>query len=366
VTLDFEISGRQGASGGSKRRAHVHAVNTVTGAHNALVVVTKNLQNFVPTIVPFLNDSFGNSMNQAVAFTDTPELIIDGGSGGTEWTGTANQGTWNFADSGKTTITAALNNDNATFDDAGTIDMSVYTAISGLVDLDTYNPTQNTMTIQFGLAGAPLGNSVDLDDYINVGNFSEQAFAIPKEDLGISLLTVDEMTITILRSGGTKPTVKFDDIQIEKTGSPIVFKVSAAANQSDLHVKKVRFLIADAHTGIVTGSTTTYPTMPGVAYDQILGLSALTIGIVVQIVLDGIITISVSIKQLSEMIGIGADIVSLTSDGTNTFLVLELTFSEPVILKRGQRDTSFISVTINDDLSGLLLFTGAARGAYEV
>lgn len=345
---------------------HVHGFKTVHGQHAGFVVLTDPLRNFIPTVVPFINELFGNQMNQAISFGGTPELITDGGSGGTEWTGTANQGTWNFADSGKTTITSALNNDSATFDDAGTIDMSGYTAISGLVDLDTYNAAQNTIVIQFGLAGIALGNSVDLDDYINVSDFSEQAFAIPKEDLGINELVVDEMSITVLRSGGTKPTIKFDNIQIEETGTPAVFKVSAAENQSDLHVKKVRFLIADAHTGIVTGSTTTYPTMPGIAYDKILGLSALTIGIVVQIVLDGVITTAVSIKQMSDMIGIGADVVTLTSDGTNTFMVLELEFSETIVLKRGQENTSFISLTINDDLSGLLLFTGAARGAYEV
>jgi len=365
MPLETRITGSRGKSS-EVLEVHVHPTETSTGLHSGLLTLTKSLQNFTPTIIPFINETFGNQMNQAITFSGSPELILDGGSGGTEWTGTANAGTWNFADSGKTTITAALNNDNATFDDAGTIDMSGHTAITGLVDLDTYNAAQNTIVIQFGLAGVALGNSVNLDDFIDTGNCAEQAFVIPKANLGIDSLTVDEMTITILRSGGTKPTIKFDDIQIEQTGTPAVFKVFAPASKSDLHVKKLRFLFADALTGIVTGSTTTYPTMPGVAHDKILALSALTNGIIVQIVLAGSVSVSANLKQLSDMLGIGADIMSLTSDGTNTFLTLELEFSEPVLLKRGKDTTDFISITINDDLSGLLLFTGAARGAFEI
>ena len=159
MSVDTRIIGGRGRNS-ELLEAHVHPIETATGSHAGLVVLTKSLQTFTPTLLPFLNDTFGNSMNQNITFSGTPELITDGGSGGTEWAGTANQGTWNFADSGKTTITSALNNDNATFDDAGTIDMSTHTAISGLVDLDTYNPTQNTIVIQFGLAGILVTTTV--------------------------------------------------------------------------------------------------------------------------------------------------------------------------------------------------------------
>ena len=37
-----------------------------------------------------------------------------------------------------------------------------------------------------------MGNSIDLNDYIDTGNFAEQPFVIPKADLGISYCEVNE------------------------------------------------------------------------------------------------------------------------------------------------------------------------------
>jgi len=339
--------------------AHVHPFEAANVGHSGVVTLSKSLQNFTPNVIPFSNDLFGSQMNQNVIFGGTPELIHDGQAVGV-WTPTANAGIWNFADSAKITITSANNNDSATFDDSGTIDMNDYTSITGKVDLDTYNVANHSIDIQFGLAGELLGNFINLNNYIDTGDFSEQGFVIPKIDFGINSLTIDEMTITIRRSGGSKPTVKFDDIQIEETGSPAVFKVFSSRD-SDFYIKKLRFLFADALAGTLADGT-----MPALSYDKILGLSALTNGIVVQIIQNGEIDSSFNLKQFSDMQLIGADILSSISDGTNTFVILELEFSETVILKTNKPNSSFISITINDDLSGLLLFTGAARGAYEV
>lgn len=80
-----------------------------------------------PIALAFSNETIGRSMNQNVTFGGTPELIFDGGSGGTEWSNTSS-GTWNFADSGKVTITNGVSGNFAKFDDAGTIDPSAYTS----------------------------------------------------------------------------------------------------------------------------------------------------------------------------------------------------------------------------------------------
>lgn len=352
MALDVRLVGPQTNTSGV-REVHVTKYDNFAGEHSGLEVLTTRFQNFIPTVLPFINSTFGNQMNQAIAFGGVAELIHDGQAVGV-WAPVANAGTWNFADSAKITITSANHNDSATFSDATTTDMAGYTAITGKVDLDTYNPSNHNILMQFGFEGVPVGNSVNLEDYIDTGDFAEQGFAIPKADLGITSTVVDEMTITIERAGGSKPTIKFDDIQIEQTGTPAVFKVFAPHDKSDLHVKKVRFLLAD----VVTGAA-------GQSYDQILAVTALTNGIVVQIVKDGVVTTAVNIKDLSDMIQIGATIVTERDDGTNTFLALELEFSETVVLKRGQETRDFISITINDDLSGLLLFTGVARGAYE-
>ena len=170
------------------RDAHTHSFD----GHTGLLVYTRPHERFIPEVHPFLNPSFGQAMNQNVTFGGTPEIIHNGGTS-VEWTGTAIQGTWNFADTGKVSLTAAENNDSATFSEETptTIDLSGFTALTGKVDLDIYNSVNNTLIIVFDLAGVPVGNSVNLDVYIDTGNFTEQSFAIPKADMGLTGQLVD-------------------------------------------------------------------------------------------------------------------------------------------------------------------------------
>lgn len=288
------------------------------------------------TIVPLLNSTFGADMNQNVTFGGTPEVILDGAGGG--WTPTANQGSWNFTDAGKVTITTASNNDNATWDDAGTIDMNSYTAISGKVDLDSYDPLVNSVIVQFGLAGTPLGNSVNLNNYIDTGNFSEQSFVIPKADLGISTLTVDEMIITILRTGGTRPTIKFDDWQIEETGAPATFTYQPDGSQRRKLVA-LKVMMAD-NTTIASD------------YNELLGVTTLTNGVGVTAQSEGNVVFAGNFTRLIDFISIPNSVYDTSVGGTNTWLSVNFPFSGHEVVLSGQ-DGDNVSLTINDDLSGL-------------
>ena len=363
--LPVNIVGIQGPGGAMEIEAHVHPFTTNTGKHVGLVTLSHPLLEFDPEFHPFLNDTFGTAMNQNVTFSGTPELIFDGGSGGSEWTATAIAGVWNFADSGKVTITAANSLDNAIWDDSGTIDMSGRTAITGKVDLDTYNSVNNSIILQFGLAGVDVGNSVDLNDFIDTGDFAEQSFAIPKVDFGLDAQTVDDMDITIIRLAGTKPTIKFDDFQIEETGTPAVFKATTPGG-TRFHVTEIRIVIADNITGITTvAGATENATVPNLAYDDFMGItSPLTNGVVFARVQNSELVFSINIKQLGDFLSTGSDIVNHVSDGTNTFITLLIKFPKPIILD-GDKD-DFLSFTVNDNLSGLLQFTAATRGALEM
>lgn len=337
----------------------LHSRDSIVGG----VVYADDLVQLTPQVRPFFNSSFGVAMNQDVSFGGTPELILDGGSGGTEWTGTANAGTWDFAATGKCTITSANNNDSATFDDAGTIDMNNFTAISGKVDLDTYNPLgpeSNTILIQFGLAGALLENSINLNDYIDTGNFSEQNFVIPKADLGISSLTVDEMTITLTRVGGVRPTIKFDDIQIEQTGNPAVFSVAPEPGVR-FHIERLRFTFADNITGITTvAGATENATHVNLDYSTLLGVASLSNGISFQRTQGGVIQFSGTFKNIGDFLGRSFDKKVLIGNGTNAFLVLENKIRFPIVLDGDTQDN--MTLNINDDLSGLIRFTALAGG----
>lgn len=302
-------------------------------------------------------------MNQNITFGGTPEIIHNGGTS-TEWTGTAIAGTWNFADSGKVTITSANNNDEASFAEESptTIDMSGFTALTGKVDLDIYNLANNSIILAFDVAGASVGNSVDLNDYIDTGNFTEQGFVIPKADLGLTTQLLDGMTIAMTRLGGTKPTVKFDDIQFEQTGTPAVFQATTPL-ETRYHIDKIRFVMADALDAFVTvAGATENATLPALSYDKLLGVSALSNGIVFQRVQGGEVLFSVALKQLSDFLSFST-ITNAISDGTNTFISMEMDFFEPIVLEGGPGN--FLSLTISDNLSGLLQFTAATRGALE-
>lgn len=356
--LTLRIAGIQGNSS-EVIDAHVHRFSTQRSTHGGLVVLTKGLLEFNPeSFKPFLNDTFGGAMNQNVSFSGSPELILDGGTGGTEWAATALSGTWNFADSGKATITSANNNDAARFDDAGTIDMSSHTALTGKVDLDTYNSASNGMTVQFGLAGVLLGNPIELNNFIDTGVFSEQAFVIPKEDFGVQALTVDEITITITRTGGAKPTVKFDDWQIEQTGTPLVF-TATTPEATRFHVKELRLTIVDALAGTLTDGT-----MPALAYNKILDLSALTNGFIIRRIKNGKVLVAITVKQIGDLLSVGANLENVISDGTNTFVNISITFPEPIVLEGGEGN--LLSITINDNLLGLVQFTAVLRGSSEI
>lgn len=288
------------------------------------------------------------------------------------WVGTASGGTWNFADSGKITITLADNNDRADFEnDTGPptqswdVSKNGFTTFTGKVDLDTYNATNNSILVQFGLNGVTVGNQLNLNVFIDTGNFSEQSFVIPVGDFEFGTDIINELSIIITRSGGTKPTIKFDDFQWEEVGASEIYKATTPVG-TKLHVSEIRIAIADDETGIVTvaGATENH-SMINLGYNKLLSISVLSNGIVFRQVEDGKIVSSLTIRQLGDFLASGSDLIDVISDGTNTFLTLVVRFPEPIILK-GTSTQDFLSFTINDNLSSLLQFTAAARGAIEI
>ena len=329
-----------------------------------LVTYTDKLYDFAAEVHPFLNPEFGTAMNQEVSFSGTPELIFDGGTGGTEWVATANSGNWNFSDSGKVTITSANNLDSATWDDAGTIDMADMSAITGLVDLDTYNTVNNAIIMQFGLNGVLVGTPINLNDYIDAGNFDEQAYVIPKVDLGITSEVVDEVTITILRSGGTRPNIKFDNLQINEIGDPAVFSVAVNVDEF-LCITELVISIASTNTGITTVSgATENATVPNLSYNKFMSLDELVNGLLFIRTRKGKVGFAISLRSIGDFMGGGAVITNHISDGVNSFITLKITYTEPLVLDGSVGDS--LNFVVADDLSGLLKLTAIARGAQRL
>ncbi len=361
--IQVNIAGIQGTGGAKILEAHVHPFPTNSGQHIGLVTLTHPFIQTEPSTEFFFNSSFGIAMNQNVTFSGTPEVIFDGTDSGA-WTSTLVSGIWDFADGGKVTITTAENLDNAIWDDTGTINMSGHTALTGKIDLDIYSPVNNAIIIQFGLAGVDVGDSVNLNDFIDTGDFTEQSFAIPKSNFDISSETVDDMDITIIRLGGSKPTIKFDDFQIEEIGEPAIFSLNVDQGNS-LHITELVFTYADALVSEKTGlaDATEAFTNDFLSYDAILGVSALSNGFVITRRKAGGTLFSATIRTLGQHISAGATIGELFTDNANTFITLRVVFPQPLILTGKPDDT--LTVTINDDMSGLLQFTAAGRGGLE-
>ncbi len=328
------------------------------------VVFQERLLLLDPDFHPFVNESFGAAMNQAVTFSGTPELIHDG-TDNAGWTGSTVAGTWDFSDttdpndgSNCVSLTSGVSSDEALFSDGTTTDMSGYTAITGQLRLETYNGAQNAILVSFALAGAPVGNSVSLNDYVDTAVLgSYQSFAIAKGDFGLTTQTVDEMNMVLVRNSGPKPTFRFDELQWEQSGTPLSY-IADTHLQTRLHVDEVRFAMADNITGVVTNGT-----MPGLSYNAFMGVSQLGTGVTLTRTKGNETVFSATLRDLGDMLAIGANIENSISDGTNTYLTISLRFSEPAILDGNAGDK--FTATVNDDLSGLLLLTASAIGGIE-
>jgi len=356
--IQTTIIGERGVNS-TKGSAHVHPFKTANGNHFGLVTLTHPFLNLNPEFHPFLNPTFGTAMNKNVSFGGTPELIFNGILQG--WVGSIIAGAWDFADTSKVVITQANNNDEAIWDDSysGQIDMTDFTALTGKVDLDVYNEVSNSIIVQFGLAGVDVGNSVNLNDVIDTGNLSEQNFAIPKASFGLSTQTIDEMSITILRTGGAKPTIKFDEFQLEETGDPLTYKATTPKG-TRFHITEIRIRITDDLDSTLSNSS-----MPNINYDNILGVTALTNGIVFSRVQDGKTLFSATLKNLDDFFATGSNLIGVTGNASKLGLTLLVEFPDAIILK-GDDGANFLSFTVNDDLSGLTRLTAAARGSVEV
>lgn len=334
--------------------------NGITRKHiSGAIVFTAPVFDFDPTLKPFLNNDFGSEMNQNVSFGGNPALIFDGGSGGVEWVGSG-PNTWDFSDNGKVTVDHGPNNSQALFQSPTLINTSVFSALTGKVDLDNYTPATQDVFFQFQISGVPVGDFVSMNAFINVGDFSEQSFAIPLTSFNLAGVDVNQFTMTIQRSGGHNPHVSFDDFTIQETGTPLKYTVRVLESEV-YYINQINFLFVDDITGItnVSGSAEN-ATVPNLSYDKLLGLDQLVNGIIFTRLQNDKKVINLNAKNIVDFLSFSV-ILDHVSDGTNTILTMSVVLDEPIILDGKTNDE--LSLTINDDLTGLIRFTALSRGS---
>lgn len=337
-----------------------------------LVVATRPLKQQDIFVRPFINPTYGIDMNINAAYSGTPDHVHDG-TDNSYWTASAISGvkfTFNSTDQNNTAggSKSVLSNraavgDTAQFAKGSSVDLSGYVAITLYVYVDD-NWAEDDSVVLYGWdtgTASIIGTSIAMEDYFEWGSFDTwHKIAIPFADMNLENETIDALRFEIVAQDGLQPKFYVDDIRIEQTGSPAQF-ILRPDKGTWFRVAKSRLSIVAAYdTSVADG------TVPGFAYDNILG-TTITNG-VIYTEIGTLNSYSWAIRNLSDIFQIPAmDDFQKIGDGTNAMVTF--TFSsidgvnQSTILKAENND--YLSLTIQDDLSGLLLTRMFSYGTIE-
>lgn len=331
---------------------------------NGLIVATRPLKTYNNIVPFFVNELYGADMNKNALASGTPDNIYKENAGSpTEWQTSAISGTWDFdygvivhAGSKSIDATRTTGNNTSQFQKSSNINLSDYSSISGWIyytspipinpqNIDIYGWDTNTNTM--------VGNRVDINDYVNrLTRNVWQQFNIPLIDMAL-----DGQTINAIRIQNTPPGTPenyiLDDIAVEESG---ILEYTLKPNVGTwLHVDTISISMSDSFSAIQTvAGATENATLPSLSYDKLLGHS-LTSGILYQRIQDDNINLVLPLYTLQHMLVYpNAEILSFGSDGTNAFLKIRNTITEPLILKSELNDR--LSCIISENLSGFNFF----------
>lgn len=313
----------------------------------------------------FSNPTNGIDLNVDATFSGTPEGIHNG-TDSSLWTASALSGTWTFnstaqANTGTRSVdaTATVNNSTAQFEVGSPITASNYVALTGFIYIASVGTGggNKEVELRFRLAGVNVSDIVDLSDFVSSAVTGVwQKFTIPLEEFAISSATLDQLTVTTISTNGTPPDYYLDDIQLEEQGSA-VYTVSADS-QSIYKIRQLKITMADAYD-----STLADASHQKIPYDSFLGVSSLDSGINFRLVSNEITRFDGQFRRHIDFVAFPGIEVESGGDGTNTWVSYDVTFDPPAVLDSRTKDT--FTITLADDLSGLLYFRVFVRGDKE-
>jgi len=338
--------------------------NVVDGDEkNALVVATRPLKTYTNVLRFFTNDDYGIDMNQDAIPSGSPEPVHNG-IDTVLWTAT------DIIGGGKTTFnstdqayegTHSVKVDNSPVADtfqflkASDLNCSLYISLTLWIYVDKDWKAGDVIDV-YGWdtgTGLQVGNVIDLSNYFTYSEYKVwHKITVPLTDMGdlANYTTLDALRVRQTVAEGKAPKYFLDTIQFELDVGiePIKFSLKPLKG-TWLHVNSFQILLADAYAGTVSDGT-----FPSIPYDSLLGVSKLSTGMTYKRVLNGETTSSFSIQQFLDIMSFSnATISGSGSDGTNTWVSVNMQFTEPMILKYEDEDE--MSLTVNDDLSGLLV-----------
>ncbi len=342
------------------------AVDEASGEKKALVVATRSLVKYENHLAPFLNSIYGRDMNQNAAYGGTPVRFHDGTDTALK-TFSEPTGTKGVEDSTDRYYVGAKSikwdngnvGDIVQIADAGTdITVANYTAFTLWINIDKdWIVGDEISLIGYDVGVGDVGNSVNLSDYFDFTTHDVWHYvAIPLADLGLTAGTIDAIRFEIsARAGGKSPKFYMDEIILQETGAPISFKVEPDKGFW-FYITGFSLFFADAVAGDSANDI-------HLSYDKILGVT-LNNGFKYERFSGGVIIQEVTSKDLGDILQQPQTcICAQGSDDTNTFIVIEARFSEPLILKSEHVDR--LQFTIQDDMSQFLRFRILGDGYLE-
>jgi hypothetical protein len=340
----------------------------------ALKVATEPYHTYAAAAVLFTNPTYGLDMNYNFSNegAGNSNEIIHNGIDSVEWTASAIVGgSWTFnstanPDTGTKNIELSVGaiGDTAQFDRGSNVTMDNHTGISGRIYITTQgNPNANLAIYAWDTTTSSIvGTAVDIFDYVDVGTLLVyQTFAIPLADMGLTGATFD--AIRIEQAGVIGGTIAdLDNITLNDPTGGTAIGTTVYTMQPG---KSSRWLLhgfivnmADAYAGTVTDGT-----MPGLSYDALLGESALSSPILYQVYDNDIVTFAATFNKMIDFFLFGNPRFSSASDGTNTWLNIYVGLNSPIVLNGDENDR--ITLTLSDDLSGLLYFRWTANASQQ-
>ncbi len=254
------------------------------------------------------------------------------------------------------------NDDVVQFAKGSEVTIDDYTAATGWIYLTGWS-TGGTKGVNIfcydDSGGTSIGDELNIGNYISTTTFGVwQKFTIPLSDFNLTTLDFDAIRVRTVDIGsGAPPNYFLDDLQVEESGKVLDFLVESQGNDY-IKIHSIRLVIV----GLIAG-TLADGTKSNIVYDSFLSIPRLTNGVVFQTEHAHKVSTSLTIRGVDDFMIVGCNTVGDFSDGTNSMLVLEIAFPDPIILKG--KDSGKLRIRINDDLSGLTEFKASVRGSIQ-
>ena len=345
--------------GGTGRIADLQYKNGRTG----LTVYNDKLLDETSRFLPYFNDTYGIEMNQNGAFSGTPDRIHNG-LDNTYWTASSingNKFTFNSTEQANNgTRSIKINNASVghimQFAKGSDVTMSNYSSMSLAIYVDNNWAVGDSIEIyayDTG-TGSEVGDRVKLENFFNFNQFDEwQSLVIPLDSSGFNITnetTVDAFRVEIVSRSGQGPTWYMDDIQIEESGGSIVYCVTPNVG-TIFRIYALRLMLIDNVA------------LTNIDWESFLGVGKLTNGVNYQRTENDEIKFNFTTRCVRDFLWVGLDVNNQLSDGTDSILTFESEFFEPGIMDSRRSDKA--TITISDDLSGMLGFRAALIGKEE-